>query len=445
MKKALLNITNFLFFLFCTIAVVDAQTAPTVVKKAFNVRQGGQLTLNSELGMIDVKATNRNRVDVVFTKSLKSGGNIIIGGLTRFELDRLVQEMLADFEPTFKPEGSNVFITAKFKQGLEYWLRKFPQVHTVFAMKAKIEFQVTVPRRYNVDLTTGSSGDISVGNIGGAVITKTDYGDIQLGSVAGSVNAKTGSNGGITIKGCQSEVEAITDYGDIQLNNVTGSVSAKTGSNGGITIKGCQSEVKAITDYGDIQLNNVAGSVNAKTGSNGGITIKGCQSEVKAITDYGDIQLNNVTGSVNAKTGSNGEIHGDNIRGSVIAKTDYGDIQLNNVAGSVNAQTGSSGSITIKGCQSEVEAKTDYGDIQLNDVTGSVNAQTGSSGEIIVALIPSIAIDVDALSKSGSVSSDFPVRGEKSKNSLKGTINGGGPLLRLHTSYGDIRLLRKGR
>ena len=89
MKKALLNITNFVLFLSCTIAVVDAQTAPTVVKKAFNVRQGGQLTLNSELGMIDVKATNRNRVDVVFTKSLKSGGNIIIGGLTSTQSERL--------------------------------------------------------------------------------------------------------------------------------------------------------------------------------------------------------------------------------------------------------------------------------------------------------------------------------------------------------------------
>ncbi len=87
-----------------------------------------------------------------------------------------------------------------------------------------------------------------------------------------------------------------------------------------------------------------------------------------------------------------------------------------------------------------------YGDIQLNDVGGSVNAKTGSSGEIIVALIPSIAIDVDALSKSGRVSSDFPVRGEKKeKNILKGTINGGGPLLKLRTSYGDIRLLRQGR
>ena len=330
MKKALLNTTIFVFFLFCTIAVVDAQTAPDVVKKAFNVRQGGRLTLNSELGMIDVKATNRNRVDVVFTKSLKSGGNIIIGGLTKLELDRLVREMLADFEVTFDQKGSNVFITAKFKQGLEYWLRRFPQVYTVFAMKAKTEFQVTVPRRYNVDLTTGSSGDISVGNIGGLVIAKTEYGDIQLGSVAGAVNAQTGSSGGITVKGCQSEVEAITDYGDIQLTNVTG-------------------------------------AVNAKTGSSGGITVKGCQSEVGAITDYGDIQLTDVTGAVNAKTGSSGEIHGDNIRGSVIAKTDYGDIQL-------------------------------------TDVTGAVNAQTGSSGEIVVALIPSITIDVDALSKSGGVS-----------------------------------------
>ena len=76
MKKALLSITVLVLFLFSTIAVLDAQT----VNKAFDVRPGGWLTLNSEFGMIDVKATNRNRVDVVFTKSLKtSGSNTIIG------------------------------------------------------------------------------------------------------------------------------------------------------------------------------------------------------------------------------------------------------------------------------------------------------------------------------------------------------------------------------
>ena len=123
-----------------------------------------------------------------------------------------------------------------------------------------------------------------------------------------------------------------------------------------------------------------------------------------------------------------------------------GDINLSSVAGDVNAKTGDSGNITLKDCQSTVDAITGWGDIRTEmtkQFTRSWTLQTSDSGEIVVMLIPNVAIDVDARARSGSVSSDFRVQGSISKNSLKGTINGGGPLLKLRTSYGDIRLRRK--
>ena len=58
--------------------------------------------------------------------------------------------------------------------------------------------------------------------------------------------------------------------------------------------------------------------------------------------------------------------------------------------------------------------------------------------------MPDIAIDVDAETSGGQVSTDFAVasviQGKVPKNRLKGSINGGGPLLKLHTSAGSIRL-----
>ena len=61
-----------------------------------------------------------------------------------------------------------------------------------------------------------------------------------------------------------------------------------------------------------------------------------------------------------------------------------------------------------------------------------------------VNLMPDIAIDVDAETSGGQVSTDFVVasviQGKIPKNRLKGNINGGGTLLKLHTSAGSIRL-----
>ena len=70
--------------------------------------------------------------------------------------------------------------------------------------------------------------------------------------------------------------------------------------------------------------------------------------------------------------------------------------------------------------------------------------QTSDNGEIVVMLLSNVAIDVDArASSSGSVSCDFRVQGSVSENSIKGTINGGGPLLKMRAGYGDIYLRKK--
>ena len=62
-------------------------------------------------------------------------------------------------------------------------------------------------------------------------------------------------------------------------------------------------------------------------------------------------------------------------------------------------------------------------------------------GEIDVTLRPHIAIDVDAQTQ-GKISSDFVIQSQDAieENRLKGTLNGGGALLKLHASDGEIRL-----
>ena len=444
-KNLLLTITVLTFVLCCLTPLVHAQISPQTIKETFDVRPGGQLTLNSQFGTIDVKINSRNQVSFVATKAVRPNINMIIGGFTKSELDRLVQEALTDFEVTFSQTGSNVLIQGKFRRGWEYWQRQ-SQVMTYILAKLKIDFQVRVPRQYNVDLKTAFGGNILTDNIGGELKAESGWGDINLGSVTGTVNAKTGNGGDITLKGCQSTVEAISGWGDINLGNVTRTVNAITGNGGDITLNDCESTVAVRSDWGNLQLGNVAGVVNAKTGNGGDITLKGCQSTVEAITGWGDINLGNVARTVNAITGNGGNIGLNNVGGKLKAETGWGDITLVNIAGVVNAKTGNGGNIILQDCQNTVEAITGWGDIRADmtkQFTRPWTLQTSNNGEIVVMLLPNIAIDVDAYASSGSVSSDFRVQGSTSKNSIKGTINGGGPLLKMRASWGDIYLRRK--
>ena len=318
------------------------------IEKTYNVKQGGNLTVVSEFGAIDVQTAEQDKVEaaiifspagssvinivgnnnVVIQSDSNKGNVVIINGKvqngSKSKLGPRVKEAVEDFEVTFEHKASDIHINGKFKHGRKHWQKELNQF--------RILFQITVPRRYNVDLNT-SSGGISVADLDGNVRAKDSAGRLRFGKIKGTVWGHT-SAGSIKLTSSDSIVDVKTSSGSIKIGDVAGDVQAQTSS-------------------GSIRLDGVGGNVNAKTSS-------------------GSIRV---------------------------------------------ALTG-----------------------QPRD---ACNLHT-SAGSITVTLRSDIAIDVDAQTSAGRVSTEFAVasviRGKVPKNRLKGGINGGGPLLKLRTSAGSIRL-----
>jgi DUF4097 and DUF4098 domain-containing protein YvlB len=98
------------------------------------------------------------------------------------------------------------------------------------------------------------------------------------------------------------------------------------------------------------------------------------------------------------------------------------------------------------------------GSLDASTTNGSINAELTSvtrghrlrfettNGRISVALPASLAVDVDADTTNGSIRSDLPVATTRiSRNSLRGTINGGGTPLELRTTNGGIEIRTTGK
>ena len=149
--------------------------------------------------------------------------------------------------------------------------------------------------------------------------------------------------------------------------------------------------------------------------------------------------------NVTLKTAASGDIHVDNLIGTVSAEVLDGSLHLGKIQGVVSGKTGGSGDITLKGCQSSVNLTAALGNIRAEMTTQPQHPwtlHTSESGEINVALHPDIAVNVDAQTQ-GNISSDFSIQPHRNVESrLKGTINGGGPLLKLRAAAGEIRLRR---
>jgi DUF4097 and DUF4098 domain-containing protein YvlB len=121
-----------------------------------------------------------------------------------------------------------------------------------------------------------------------------------------------------------------------------------------------------------------------------------------------------------------------------------GEIEVHSVAGDVKAST-TNGRLTLDGVSGLVDGSTTNGSITAS-LTDAVEFKgldlRTTNGSIKVSCPADISANVYAHTTNGSVSTDFPVtvRGGFLSKELEGTINNGGPEIRLHTTNGSIHI-----
>ncbi len=184
-------------------------------------------------------------------------------------------------------------------------------------------------------------------------------------------------------------------------------------------------------------------NVELKT-SGGDVTVDDLQGNVHARTSGGDIVLGKIAGDVHAGT-SGGDVRLAEGRGSVKLGTSGGDIQVGRVVGPADLDT-SGGDIRVDSVEGTLHADTSGGDVKAT-LTGPLkgDCRLGTSGgKVTVAVEKSAAFDLDASTSGGDVSATGLTitidKGGVGRSRLAGKVNGGGPLLKLRTSGGNIRI-----
>jgi len=257
--------------------------------------------------------------------------------------------------------------------------------------------------------------------------------DLEIATGSGNVTVKTGPPGTMHIIGTiransffgggEDRVRAIEQNPPISQTGGIIRIGRNTDSNlmQNISISydvvvPAETVLKSSTGSGDQNISGLKNAVRISTGS-GELKINSIGGAVRASTGSGNIEIADVTGSVNAQTGS-GELH---IRNS----------------GAVELSTGS-GTIEVSGVRGGAHAKTGSGDIRVNgEATAPWQLHTGS-GDVKVQLQNS-KYDLDANTSSGSIAVGPQIAIERSdRHHMRGKVNGGGTLLEIQTSSGDI-------
>jgi hypothetical protein len=180
--------------------------------------------------------------------------------------------------------------------------------------------------------------------------------------------------------------------------------------------------LKAETGSGDLEIGGIEGTVTAETGS-------------------GEMKVDNIGANARLETGS-GSIHAINVHGAATLQTGSGNLHLDlSGAGDVKAQTGS-GSIRIGGVSGGLHAEAGSGNIEVaGNPTDEWRLESGS-GSVAISVGGTAKFSLNAETGSGSVHVDQPLlsQGTLDRQHVVGTVNGGGPTIRVTTGSGNIEI-----
>ena len=320
-----------LFGVFLVAAPLTAQDFDhdQVIKERFEIADGGLLTIDSDLGSIEVEGGRGNDVVVTIIK----GANRV----NRSEAEELFDRFQVDFNQT----RNGVEIKGDYdKPGRRWnWGNK----------GLRVMYRISVPENIEVDLKT-SGGSINIDNIAGAAKLRTSGGSLSLEEVGGPVTAKT-SGGSIKARDLGGSAELNTSGGSITIDRADGSVVAQT-SGGSINIADVNGPVDASTSGGGIRLKEIAGVVNAST-SGGSIEAEVLgqpDEDMRLSTSGGTVTLHldpSVRADIDAKA-SGGSVSTDfaiSVRGEIKRSKLQGEI---NGGGPLLTLRSSGGSVRIR-------------------------------------------------------------------------------------------------
>ena len=239
-------------------------------------------------------------------------------------------------------------------------------------------------------------------------------------SAALTVNANRGD---VRLRSFKAAVAVTANHGDVDLVGISGPVSGHI--NNGDSSFTAHAVTGSISIEGrgkDLTLSDMSGPV-AMSGEFFGTThLEHIRGPIRFHTSRTDFQLARLDGEV--EISPNADLSADQVAGPVTLNTRNRNITLERVSGDL-AVTNHNGSV-------DLTMAPPVGNVTVENRNGSVNVTMPNDAGFVV----------QADTQNGDLENEFslPNGGGENHPSVSGTVNKGGPLLRVSTSQGDISL-----
>jgi hypothetical protein len=323
-----------------------------------------------------------------------------------------------------KSSAGSIKVTGGSQSGITYTVRE----HVRVASR-----ESAVRELSHMQFKTSTSGDMVslVAICEGDGRGHIDF-EIQVPAQTAMLKMET-QGGAVTATNIAGKVEATTGGGDIHLDQVGGQITVAS-AGGQIDIGKVGGDAALSTGGGNIRVLEAAGHLVASSG--GGNLNIGSAKLMTLETGAGSIKVLKCLGQLKAQTGG-GTIDLSDIDGPATLESAGGGIKVGMIRGGLRAET-ASGPIYATLAQG-----ASFTDSRLET----------AMGDIVVYVPEGLGVTVKAMvetARGRGIISDFPELKVSQSSGMgpreawaEGQINGGGPVLHVHTATGNIEFKRK--
>ncbi len=351
-------------------------------------------------------------------------------------------------------------------------------------------------RAGQVRLVTGPVG--SGGNPERLLITVDDPGDFDVAfdleveappEVGISV---VSGQGAVRVEGPFARVSAETAHGPLEVRGTMGEaqLTARDGSvlgaelGGPVRIRARRSAVEVVAAAGTVSIESegspvwaegVAGSVTVE-GRGGSVNVTDAAGEVRVNNEIGPVALRRIGGPAWVRS-AYGPVLVEEIEGTLEVRGTDAFLEVRDAAADVSLHSGAEG-LLVEGVDGPLEAVTEGGDafasrlggeaflsvgdgdlfverargplrieggdgalgVSLTSVDDDVSVSSARGG-IRLEVARGSAFELEVASGEGTVESDFELDRTADANTATASVGTGGPLVRLTTAGGDVRIL----
>ena len=247
------------------------------VEKTFAVQPGGQVHAETQGGNITVKTDDANEVRIVVTQVIDASS------------EEAANKALEKLSLSLEQKGNDVSAIATYQKRMGGGWGNWPPV--------QVSYTITVPRVFNLQLNT-SGGDIKVGSVKGSVNARTSGGDLLFERIDGELDGKT-SGGNVTLNEGTARANLSTSGGNIRIDRAGGPTTVST-SGGDIRIQSAAQLLNAHTSGGSVsaKLTEAPRQDMTLRTSGGNVTVtvpRTAAFNLEAHTSGGEVGMENLT------------------------------------------------------------------------------------------------------------------------------------------------------